>query len=117
MTSHPTTCRCIGCAPWPGDIDPVQLHSRAYRDDRSRRLAQWLRLPEDAVESFVARMEVAWTRQRTAEASEAERHAETAEAARRRAETRGDLVTLRGGRRTRIIPPSQPTRPRRRRAA
>ena len=58
--------------PWPGPIDPLQLPSRAYRDERSAALARWAGIPEDGVAAFVARMEVSWLRQQAAEEAEAE---------------------------------------------
>lgn len=61
--SHAPDCLCVTCAPLPGPIDPLLLSSRAYRDERAREWARAMRLPADAVESFVARMEVSWLRQ------------------------------------------------------
>lgn len=52
-------------------VDPVALLSWSGRVTRSRELAAWLGLPEDAVESFVERMELSWVRQQAFEVTQA----------------------------------------------
>lgn len=61
--THLFECLCDSCAPWPGPIDVTRLHSPIYRAERSRGLARWLRLPEDAVDGFVEALERSWRRQ------------------------------------------------------
>jgi len=91
-------------APWPGPVDPVRLTSRAYRDERSRALAVWLGLPEDAHEAFAERMELSWTRQQAFESAQAARVLAAAERHRADVESRGELVMLRNRRLTRLRP-------------
>lgn len=75
--------------PWPGDPDPVQLYSRAYRDERHAALARWAGIPEDGVAAFVARMELAWVRQEALEETEAAAAVVSARRARAREEGQG----------------------------
>lgn len=80
-----------GAGPWPGPIDPLQMHSRAYRDERHAALASWAGIPEDGVEAFVARMELSWLRERAAEEERAAGQLETARRQRVREEAADDI--------------------------
>ncbi len=76
----------VNAGPWPGEPDPVALHSRAYRDGRHAALARWAGIPEDGVDAFVARMELSWVRQAASEETEAAAAVVSARRARAREE-------------------------------
>lgn len=84
VLAHGEFCFCDECAgPWPGPVDTVAMRSEAYRLERGRAIARWLKVPEDAVEETARRHAVLMRQDVTRMTDSHEAEAERIERSRR----------------------------------